>query len=536
MSEPASATLQARSARPFGLVARARAAQRPWLLLALTLGVAVVLVLPLVFLLVQASDAGMATISKLIFRPLTATLLWNTVKLTVVVTALCAIIGTTAAWFIERTKLPGRRVWAVLVVVPLAIPDFVVSFGWASLSTWVQGFRGAVLVMTLAVYPLVYLPVAASLRNADPGQEEVARTLGAGRLATFWRITLGQARVAVLGGCLLVALVLLAEYGAFEILGYQTFTTEIFTEFNVSFNVPTACALSLVLVLLSLIVVGGERAVVGRGHFSRTGPLAQRIPERRRLGAWTPVVFAGFSLLVGLALGVPVGSAVYWIIESGRGYLTGVSLFNAAWHTALYGGFAGALATLMALPVALLAVRHRRRAYQLLERTTYFVLAMPGLVIALAFSYFTERYAGGLLYQSAPLLVIAYAIMFFPLALVGVRASLAQAPPALDEVARCLGQRRPAVLWRVTLPLIAPGLAAAFCLVFLSAVTELTATLILIPTGVQTLSTQFWAYEQNLAYGQAAPFALAIIAVAAIPSYVLGRYFDRLPSRTLQAP
>jgi iron(III) transport system permease protein len=515
--------------------ARARATRRPWTLLALSLSVTVVLLAPLAFLLIEARNAGASTIASLIFRSLTATLLWNTVRLTIVVTALCAVIGTAAAWLIERTDLPGRRVWAVLVVVPLAIPDFVVSFGWASLSTWVQGFRGAVLVMTLAIYPLVYLPVAASFRGADPGQEEVARSLGAGRLATFWRVTLGQARVAILGGCLLVALVLLAEYGAFEILGYQTFTTEIFTEFNVSFNVPTACALSLVLVLVSLIVLSGERLARGRGRVSRSGPLAQRVAERRRLGAWTPVVLACLALLVGLALGVPVGAAVYWIVESGRGYLTGVSLLDATWHTALYAAAAATLASAMALPVALLAIRHRARAYQFLERSTYLVLAMPGLVIALALSYFTERYADGFLYQSAPLLVLAYAILFFPLALVGVRASLAQAPPILEDVARSLGQRRAAVLWRVTLPLIRPGLAAAFCLVFLSAVTELTATLILIPTGVQTLSTQFWAYEQNLAYGQAAPFALAIIAIAALPSYLLGRFFNRLPSRTIQA-
>jgi iron(III) transport system permease protein len=91
------------------------------------------------------------------------------------------------------------------------------------------------------------------------------------------------------------------------------------------------------------------------------------------------------------------------------------------------------------------------------------------------------------------------------------------------------------VLWRVTLPLVGPGLAAAFCLVFLSVVTELTATLILIPTGVQTLATQFWSYQQNLAYGQAAPFALAIMLIAALPSYVLGRFFDRLPSRAAVA-
>jgi iron(III) transport system permease protein len=519
-----------------GGVVPARRAPPPWGLLVPSLAVAVVLVAPLCFLLIEAHGAGTSTIVKLIFRSLTASLLWNTVRLTVVVTLLCAVIGTSAAWFIERTDLPGRRVWAVLVVVPLAIPDFVVSFGWASLSTWVQGFRGAVLVMTLAIYPLVYLPVAASFRNADPGQEEVARSLGVGRLQTFWRITIGQARTAILGGCLLVALVLLAEYGAFEILGYQTFTTEIFTEFNVSFNVPTASALSLVLVLLSLLVLCGEGLTRGRGRVTRSGPLVQRVTARHRLGGARVPVLAGLLLLVALALGVPVGASVYWMLEAGRGYLTGVSLLEAGWHTALYSGAAAAIATLMALPVALLAVRHRGRVYQLLEHSTYLVLAMPGLVIALAFSYFTERYADGFLYQSAPLLILAYAILFFPLALVGVRASVMQAPPSLEEVARSLGQRRAAVLWRVTLPLIGPGLAAAFCLVFLSAVTELTATLILIPTGVQTLATQFWAYQQNLAYGQAAPFALAIIVIAAVPSYVLGRFFDKLPSRSSPAP
>ena len=206
----------------------------------------------------------------LIWRPLTATLLWNTVRLLVVVTFLCAVIGTLAAWCVERTDLPGRRVWAVLVVVPFAIPDFVVSFGWASLSTWVVGFRGAVLVMTLAVYPLVYLPVAASLRSADPSLEEVARGLGLGRIKTFVRVTLGQSRNAIFGGSVLVALVILAEYGAFEILAYRTFTTEIFTEFQV-FNVPTACALSLVLVALSIVVLGGD--VFARGaRAARCGP------------------------------------------------------------------------------------------------------------------------------------------------------------------------------------------------------------------------------------------------------------------------
>jgi iron(III) transport system permease protein len=217
-----------------------------------------------------------------------------------------------------------------------------------------------------------------------------------------------------------------------------------------------------------------------------------------------------------LALGVPVGASIYWMVERSSHAILGVSLTSAALHTAGYAASAGALATVAALPIALLAIRYTGRVRYFLERSTYLVLAMPGVVIAFALAYFSERYGGGLLYQSAPLLVICYSIMFFPLALVGVKASLVRAPVSLDEMARSLGQRRLAVLWRVTLRLAGPGLAAAFCLVFLSVVTELTATLMLIPTGVQTL-----------AYGQAAPFALVMIAVAALPSYVLGRFFDR---------
>jgi iron(III) transport system permease protein len=508
---------------------------RPKSLLGLSALVLGALSLPLIFLLLEASDSGTAKVWHLIWRSLTASLLWNTVRLTVVVTVLCAVVGTLCAYCVERTDLPGRRVWAVLVVIPFAIPDFVVSFGWTSLFPWVVGFRGAVLVMTLAVYPLVYLPVAASLRGADAGQEEIARSLGATRLSTFFRITLGQARRAILGGCLLVSLVILAEYGAFEILGYQTFTTEIFSEFSIGFDTASACALSLVLVLLSLVVMFGEGSLGGASHLSRSGPGVARLQKRAKLGRGTLPVLLAFAALVTAALGVPVGSAIYWMFEGGAHSLGGVSLVSAALYTAGYSASAALLSTLMALPVALLVVRHPSAWHRALTRSTFLVLAMPGLVVALALSYFSEQHANGFGYETSPLLVVAYAIMFFPLALVGVRASVAQAPLALEEMAGSLGVTRRRVLWRVTLPLIGPGLGAAFCLVFLSCVTELTATLILIPTNVQTLATQFWAYQQNLSYGQAAPFALVIILIAAVPAYLLGRFFDRLPVRHADA-
>jgi iron(III) transport system permease protein len=491
----------------------------------------IAVVLPLVFLVIQAVQVGWRTLDPLLFRSLTGQLIWNTVSLTVVVMVLCAVVGTLLAWFIERTKLPGRRYWAVLVVIPLGIPDFVVSFGWRAIFPNFSGFWAAVLVMTLAIYPLVFLPVAASLRNADPGQEEVARSLGLGRVATFWRVTLGQARLAILGGAVLVGLVVLAEFGAFEILGFNTLTTEIFTEFTVGRNQAAACAFSLILVVLGGIILFGEGAARGSGRAARLGAGAPRPHRPQPLGRSMPAVLGGVVLVIGLALGVPMGSVIYLIVHGGTATLPPASLLGAAGNTFSYAAGAGVIATIAALPVALLSVRFPRPEVRLLERSNMLVLAVPGLVIALSATYFTEHLLAGYLYQTPLLLALVYAVMFFPMAVVSVRAAVGRSPVGLEEVGQSLGVRRSAVFWRVTLPLIGPGLVAAFCLVFLESAIELTATLVLIPTGAQTLATQFWAYQTDLSLSQAAPYAMVIMLIAAVPSYVLGRWFDRLPAR-----
>jgi len=507
----------------------------PLLPLGVSIAVVAVLSTPIAFLMIEAHRAGFDAVVALVWRPLTAKLLWNTVSVTMVVTASCAVIGTLAAWCVERTDVPARRFWAVVLVVPFAIPAFVVSWGWESLTTWTKGFHGAALIMTLTLFPLVYLFVAASLRSADPGLEEAARGLGLGRVRTFVRVTLAQSRGAILSGCAVVALILLAEYGAFEDLGFQTFTMEIFREFQISFNVPTACAMSFVLLGLGVVVLAGDAAVQGRGRVVRTGQLAQREVPRHRLGRATLPVLVGLIVLVALAVGVPVGESIYWFFEGGAHALAGGSIVQDCLHTVFYSAAAAALATSVALPVALLAARRGGRGVRFLVRSTFLVLAMPGLVVALALSYFSEHDAHGLGYQSAPMLIVAYAMLFFPLALVGVRASAAYAPVGLEQAASSLGQRRLAVFVRVTLPLVVPGLATGFCLVFIAAVTELTATLVLVPACVQTLATQFWAYEENLSYGQAAPYALVMIAIVAVPTYVLARCFQRLPARATRS-
>ena len=386
--------------------------------------------------------------------------------------------------------------------------------------------------MTLAVYPLVFLPVAASLRNADPAQEEVARSLGLGRLATFWRVTVGQARLAILGGSILVGLVVLAEFGAFEILQFRTLTTQIYTEITVGFNQPAACAFSLILVALGGIMLFGENAARGGVRTSRLGAGAARELRPHPLGRSRTGVLGGMTALAVLALGVPIGAIIYLLLRGGTSTLPAASLASAAGHTFAYASAAGLVATLAALPIALLSVRFPRRQVRFLERANMLVLAVPGIVIALSLTFFTEHYLAGQLYQTPLLLVLAYAVMFFPMAVVAVRAAVARSPVGLEEIGSSLGARRSTVFRRVTLPLIGPGLVAAFCLVFLESATELTATLVLIPTNAQTLATQFWAYQSNVSYSQAAPYAGLMVLIAAVPSFILGRWFDRLPARS----
>jgi iron(III) transport system permease protein len=275
----------------------------PWILTASSIAIVAALLAPLVLVVVQAAQSGWSNVWEVLDRSYVATLLWNTVRLAAVVTVLAAIIGTGAAWLTERTALPGRRLWAVLLIVPVVIPDFVLSWSWSSVFDAVHGFNGAVLVMTLHLYPLVYLPMAGAFRSADPGQEEAARGLGLSRWRVWWRISVRQARATLLGGCLLVCLALLSYYGAFENLRYQTFTTAIFGELQTQFAPGVASSMSLVLVAISLFVLGGEAVFRERGRVDRTGPLAQRALAPIPLtGIRKALALAGIVALVALAL------------------------------------------------------------------------------------------------------------------------------------------------------------------------------------------------------------------------------------------
>lgn len=500
-------------------VIRWRASRPPLPLLAAMAGlVALVVCCPLAFIAVQAAQSGWGSVRRLLGRPLMVTLLTNTVTLTLVVTAAAVVLGFTAAWLVERTDLPAKRLWTVLVAMPLAVPEFVHGYCWVSLFPQVQGFAGAVLVMTSSLYPLVFLPVSAVLRRCDAATEEVARSLGRSRWAILWRVTLPQARPALAGGALLVALYLLGEYGAFAMLRYTTFATAIYTQYETAFDTASASMLTLVLVALALVLVVLDARVGRRGRVVREGSTG-RTADPLPLGRGRIPALAAMAGMVGVSLGVPVFALGYWLARGGSTTLPSTSILSATGTTLGYALVAAGLATAAALPVALNTWRHPTRWAATVERGAYLTRALPGIAVALALVFFAIRYSPPV-YQQPPLLVAGYVVLFFPFALTAVRASLAHVPHGVEDVARSLGSRPLGVVVRVTLPLILPGLGAAAAMVALTASTELTATLLLRPTGTDTLATRFWTYTTDLAWGAAAPYA-AVMTLLSVPAVLL---------------
>ncbi len=490
---------------------------------AVALGAAAFLVatslIPLGYVAWSFVSTGPARAAALLVRPRVAELLLNTVGLVLVTVPACVLIGVGAAWLVERTDVPGRSLWRPLLVTPLAVPAFVNSYAWVSALPSLHGFGAAVLVTTLSYFPFVYLPAAAALRRLDPALEESARSLGSGPTAVFTRVVLPQLRLAVLGGALLIGVHLLAEYGAFAMLRFNTFTTAIVEQFQATFDGAAGSMLAGVLVALCLLMLLAEVAARGRGRFARIGSGTARPSTPIRLGRTRTPALVGLIALAMLALGVPsailsrwlwIGGAQVWALAE-----TGTALLQTATLAAL-----GALAaTALAYPVAWVTVRHHGVVGRLIEGANFVTSSLPGIVTALALITVAIRVTPPL-YQTIALLLCAYVLMFIPRAMVSVRTGLAQVPTGLEDASQSLGAGRPVTFARVTLRLTAPAAAAGAALVFVGVATELTATLLLAPTGTRTLSMRFWSLAAELDYAAAAPYA-AIMVILTLPVTIL---------------
>jgi iron(III) transport system permease protein len=480
------------------------------------------MLVPLGYIVVATATMDPGDLHHLLFRPRVGELLGNTLRLLVVTVALATALGVGAAVLVTRTDLRAKGLWHAALAAPLAVPAFVNSYGWVSLTSDVQSFAGAVLVITLSYYPLVYLPVVGALAGLDAAPEEVARSLGRTRTQAFLRAALPRLMPAVLGGALLVGLHVLSEFGALQLLSFPTFTTAIYGQYRSAFASDAGTVLAGVLVVLCVLLLVVEQRARGRRRADRVGRSAPRPPEPVRLGRWTPVAVLGLLGLVTLTLGVPGYALAHWLLVGSSTEFPVAELFSALTSTLGLAAAGAALTVVLSLPLAWLVVRRRGPVSTLLERAAYTASSLPGIVVALALITLTIR-ALPELYQTLPMLLAAYAVLFLPRALVSVRASLEQAPPVLEDVSRSLGQSAWATARRVVLPLVAPGVGAGAALVFLAISTELTATLLLSPIGTSTLATEFWAASSEVRYGAAAPYAVLLILAAAPATVMLTR-------------
>lgn len=495
--------------------------------------VAIVASLPLAYVIARAAGAGAETWSRLLDGRI-PTLLLNTLGLAFVVCAATLAIGAGLAYLVTRTDLPGRRALAVLCALPLAIPPYVGAISYADVLgprgglrdllgveelPSIFGFAGSALVLTLFTYPYVFLLAAAALRNLDPSYEEAARALGRGRLRVLLGTTSRLVAPALAGGTLLVGLYVLSDFGAVSLMRFDTFTTVIYAELAGSFDPPGAAALSSVLVALTLLFLVAGLRVRGRGRFEQSGSGFRR-QSPHALGRARWAAFAAVAAVLGLALALPLARLGTWTADVVGGQDLG-ELAGWAANSLLVSVLSASIAVVCALPVAIVMARKGRRrpglAVGWLAQAGY---ALPGVIVALALVAIATRYVDPL-YGTLALLVAAFVIRFLPQAIQGEEAGLQQIASNLAEAARGLGASRAAAFRRVVLPLLAPSAAAAWAVVFLTAVKELPATLILRPLGFDTLPVRVWTPARDGLYADAGPAALLLVAVSVVPLYLL---------------
>ncbi|RWC61538.1 MAG: iron ABC transporter permease [Mesorhizobium sp.] len=512
-----------------GIGRRARRRAPLWLVIAATF-VALLALLPLAFIIWIAVQTGWATVSALVFRPRVGELLVNTVLLVALSVPITIVLSVALAWLTERSDLPGARLWAWLCVAPLAIPAFVHSYAWITMVPGLHGLWAGVLVSVIAYFPFLYLPVSAALRRLDPALEDAAAALGLGPRRVFWRVVLPQLRLAICGGSLLVGLHLLAEYGLYVFIRFDTFTTAIVDQFQSTFNGPAANMLAGVLVSCCFVLLGLEVLVRGEERYARVGSGAARYQQRTSLGRATIPSLLLLVVTTLLALGVPFVTIGGWLAAGGADVWRFDEIGLALGQT-LFLALSGALlATVAAMPMAWISIRAPGPLQRLLEGCNYIVGSLPGVVIALALVTITVRIALPL-YQTLFTILVAYALMFLPRALVSLRASIAQAPVELERAASSLGRPPLQALWSTTVRLSAPGAAAGMALVALGIMNELTATQMLAPNGTRTLAMAFWSYSGEIDYASAAPYAFIMVAMSLPLTWLLYVQSKRMAGR-----
>lgn len=527
-------------------------AQRRWLLLSLC--VALLVVLPLSVLLLSWQEVDGEIWSHL-WETQMPRLIGNTLVLLAGVATGVLVLGVSLAWLIALCEFPGRRWLDWALMLPFAIPAYVLAFVFIGLldfagpvqtllRDWfgsdlrlprVRSTGGVIVVLVLVFYPYVYLLARAAFMAQGRGLMEAARVLGASPWQAFWRVALPMARPAIGAGLALAMMETLADFGAVAAFNYDTFTTAIYKTWYGFFSLTSATQLASLLLLAVMLVLYGERRARGVARPANERARGQALYRLRGAKAW---LATGWCLLVFLcAFVVPLLQLLAWLWQKGRFDLD--ERYGALiLHTLSLGAAAAALTVAVAMLLAfarrLAPVRSVRSAVGLANLG----YALPGSVLAvsimLAFTYLDNQVVVPLgewlfgrgqpvLLGSLGALLLAYLIRFMAVAYGPLEGALARIRPSLPQASRSLGVGGAALFARVYLPLLLPGTLSAALLVFVDVLKEMPATLIMRPFGWDTLAVRIFEMTSEGEWARASLPAVTLVLVGLLPVILLIR-------------
>ncbi len=541
---------------------RSSLALRPWTLAALAIGA--VLALPIASVALNLFAGGTGETWAHLWATVLPEILLNTLGLCLGVGVGVMVCGVGPAWLVTMHDFPGRRFFEWALVLPLAVPAYVMAYTYTDLlqfvgpvqtalregMTWKRGdywfpevrsLGGAIVMFSAVLYPYVYLLARTAFLERAGGMLEAARSLGLSAWGSFFHVSLPLARPAIVAGTALALMETLADYGTVAYFGVPTFTTAIYrTWFSLGDRIAAA-QLSAALLAFVVLVLVLEQKSRGRARFHNTTVRQNKATGARLapLAAWGAVAACALPLIVGFIL--PASLLLKMALTEGDAQF-GLRFFELARNSFSLAALTAAIAVALALLLAYAARLEKGMATRLINRSVGLGYAVPGSVIAVGvlipvtrldnwlaaqWMALTGSNPGLLLTGGISALVFAYLVRFLAIALQTVEASLGKITRSMDEAARSLGTGQADLLRRVHLPLLRGSVLTAGLLVFVDVMKELPATLVMRPFNFDTLATQAYTLASDERLAEASTAALAIVAVGILPLIAITRQIAR---------
>ena len=461
----------------------------------------------------------------------------NTISLFFAVVLTSLFIGLFVSVVLTRIDIKGSTIWFTLCALPLVIPSYIGALTYVSAFSpkglFVQllnglglteisgldGFIGSWIVLSLFTYPYVQLICSSALKNLDVSVEEAARSLGRNRLQVYTSVVLPRLKKPIIFSGLLVGLYVISDFGAVSLMRYSTVTKAIYSYYTFKIDGDPVIFYSglLMMLALALSVLQRSTRLARSAAVSGTPRLArkQEVSRRNRI-----IIYIALIGLISLSLILPISVLSYWLI---RGLNAGNDV------RAAFGGVAGSFAAasvtsfaaiLVATPVVIMISQYRSRLGRFIERVMLALYGLPHIAVGVSLLFISIKIFPSI-YQSFYALVISYLIVFLPQAVGAGEASMEQVRRSYLDASQGLGMSEFETFRKITLPLIYRGLIAGGALVFLSTMKELPQTLLLRPTGLNTMAVDIWSYASEGMFTQAAFSSFILLAISAFPTYIL---------------